>query len=128
VGLEWDARALRLLEQQHQGQAILVSVVCDYAMPNERINVEWSGASSAGRDPELVRLDGRDGVTVYAHRRIAAYLRWNSLRVTASALPWWRCFVVEHEVEALRALRRWEGAHPGLRVRPSVAADPLAAA
>ncbi len=128
MGLEWDVRALRLLEQRRQGQAIVVSVVCDYAMPNERINVEWSGAESAGRDPELVRLDRRDGVTVYAHRRIAAYLRWNSLRVTASALPWWRCLVVEHEVEALRALRCWEGAHPGLRVRPSVAADPLAAA
>jgi len=125
VGLEWDVKALRLLEQRRQGQAIVISVVCDYAMPNERINVEWSGAESAERDPDLVQLDARAGVLVYTHCRIAAYLRWQPLRVTVSTLPWWRCFVVEHDAEVLRALRRWEGAHPSLRVRPTV--DPLVA-
>jgi len=125
VGLEWDVKALRLLEQRRQGQAIVVSVVCDYAMPNERINIEWSGAESAERDPDLVQLDARAGVLVYTHCRIAAYLRWQPLRVTVSTLPWWRCFVVEHDAEVLRALRRWEGAHPSLRVRPTV--DPLVA-
>ena len=128
MGLEWDDKALRLLEQRRPGQAVVVTVVCDYAMPNERISVEWSGAESAGRDPDLLQLDTPCAAPVYAHRRVAAYLRWKPLRVTASALPWWRYFVVKQDAEALRAFHRWEGAHPGLRVRPAVAVDSLAVA
>jgi hypothetical protein len=59
----------------------------------------------------------REGVPIYVHWRVAAYARWNPVRVTVWTLAQWQGLGIEREIEVWHNLVRWEHAHPALRGR-----------
>ncbi len=130
MGLQFDSKARVLLARHRPGQVVLVTVVWSYAMPIGGLTAEWASEALAARDPDLVRLDlaGDLSVPVYVHRRLDAYLRWNTLRVMGRMLGPWTRFALDNPSELWRHLQLWEHAHPAQRApRPlSTALDPVA--
>ncbi|GEM_PF-3273731 len=108
-----DNKASRLLEHRRQGQAVLITILCNYALPTEALTAEWSHVEWAAHDPDLAYLGTLSGTPCYVHRRLAAYARWHPLTLTAGT-PWWPSFAVEKAGEVLRDLAVWEQTHPGL--------------
>lgn len=111
-----DDRARQALGRQRSGQALLVTILSSYGLPNEALSVEWCSRHEAEHDPTLTKLGQEGSVPVYVHRRVAAYARWRPLRLTAKTLLWWPRIAVADGDAVLRDLTRWERAHPGLRV------------
>jgi hypothetical protein len=111
-----DAKAARLLGHRRPGQAVLITILCTYALPIETLTVEQLPEAWAAPDPDLAYLGTLAGVPLYAHRRLAAYARWHPLTLTASGL-WWPSLAVEGADEVLRDLAFWERTHPNLSDR-----------
>jgi hypothetical protein len=116
MGLELDEQAVQLLAHHRPEQALVVTVIYPRGHwgPTGMLTVRWCRRSEAARDPRLVFLCVREGVPVYVHRRVAAYIRWYPLRVTAWRLAWWQYLVIEREIEVWYNLVEWEHTHPAL--------------
>jgi len=91
---------------------VLITIVGGYETPFDMLTVEWRHAAGARQDPDLVLIEDRDGVPIYAHQRIAAYARWHPLRVTTWDLAWWHVLVIDQADETWKRVTRWERAHP----------------
>jgi hypothetical protein len=114
VGLELDGEALRLLKERGPGQAISIVVVHSLGSPVEGLSVEWGRAAQAEQDSRLVRMATSQGVPVYVHQRLAAYLRWHAVGLKAWKWGPWRGLRLEREAEVWREVSVWERRHPGL--------------
>jgi len=115
MSLTPDANARRRLAHARPGHAILITIVGNYGLPGAVLAAEWRQAVQVERDPDVERLAVEQGVTIYAHRRVAAYARWHALPLTAHGRGWWSGFAIAHADMAWRDLVRWEYTHPGLR-------------
>jgi hypothetical protein len=115
MALEIDNRARRVLERCRPGQAVIITVVGNYGLPGEMLTVERCEVQRAAHDPDLVLLEAQLGVPIFIYRRIAAYARWHTLRLTARRLGWWTSFAIPGQDEIRHDLARWEHTHPGLR-------------
>ncbi|HZS88852.1 MAG TPA: hypothetical protein VFE42_15370 [Chloroflexota bacterium] len=120
MGLDLDEQAMRELANHRTGQALVVTVsyTRGHWGPTGMLTARWCRLGDAARDPGLVFQCVREGVPVYLHRRVAAYVRWHLVRLRAVTLAWWRFLVVERELEVWYNLMEWEHAHPGLSGRP----------
>jgi hypothetical protein len=111
MGLAWDDRALHLLAHQRPGQAVVITL-----MPlrgyGEALTVKCCSVRAAACTPVFVWLEDQQGVPVYAHRRVAAYVRWKTLRLTTWSLACWHYLAVDREIEVWYDLIRWERTHP----------------
>lgn len=114
MGLNIDNKARSLLDRTRRGRGVLITVVGNYGLPGEMLTVERCDVARAERDPDLIRLEPLQGVPIYAYSRIAPYVRWHSLRLTAHGLPWWPSLAIDHAATAWHDLVRWEYTHPGI--------------
>ena len=116
MGLAFDDHALCLLAHHHPARAVVITLTRrpGGALPVEMLAIGWSRIGAAERDAHLVRMEVQQGVSIYVHRRLAAYARWHALPITARRLAWWRYFEVDREIEVWHDLVRWERSHPGL--------------
>lgn len=112
MSLYVDERAQRILEHGRAGRAVLITLVGNYGLPGEMLTVDWCEATQAAHDPDLMQIGVQHGVPVYIYRRIAAYVYWHTLRLTAHR--WWRSLAVEHTETVRHDLARWEYTHPGM--------------
>jgi hypothetical protein len=113
MALEFDDTARALLRRR-RGHGLSILFVNGYGLGVEGLSVEWCRSAGAEHDPGLTFLGTYDGVPIYVHRRLAAYLRWHPLRLRAGGHAWWQGLSVEGDGEVLRALAFWESTHPQL--------------
>jgi hypothetical protein len=123
VHISVDAKAHRFFQRPRSGQAILITILCNYGLPTEALAVEWCGLHEVTNDPAAVLMGEERGVPIYAYARVAVYAQWHPLRITTQGPGWWPALAIEGSEDVLRDLVRWEHRHPGLAVaQPSPAA------
>lgn len=109
-----ESRAAQYLRRPRPGQAVLINIYCNYGMPVEALSVEWNPQHLMHRDPTVALIGEEQGVPVYAGRRVAAYIRWHTLRLTTQGPGWWSALAVAGSQATLQDMARWERLHPGL--------------
>jgi hypothetical protein len=116
VQLIIDVKARHRISHHKAGQAILITILSRYGMPSQALVVESCHQQTVTADPDLVLLTDVHGVPIYAHRRVATFIRWHPLCLTVRGPGWWPAFAIVGGDGALDELARWEQGHPGLAV------------
>lgn len=109
-----DVKARQLISHRKTGQAILITILSSYGMPSQALAVESCNQQTVTADPDLVWLTDVNGVPIYAHQRVATFIRWQPLCLTAHGPGWWPVFAIVGGDGAFDDLARWEQGHPGL--------------
>ncbi|MCL4544621.1 MAG: hypothetical protein M1118_08520 [Chloroflexi bacterium] len=114
VSLLFDAKALSLIERAPSSHGLLLTINSNYGMPGALVCAEWCSRDYGDHDPDVVLLETISGRPVFAHRRLAAFARFQTLRLTTRGTALWHALVVERAEHLWIELVRWEYGHPRL--------------
>lgn len=115
--LDLDPAARRILDGLPPTDAVLITIVNGYGLPGASLTVERCPRAWVAQDPDLMPMGESLGAPIYAHRRVAAYGRWQPLRLVGHGAGWWRYLSLDDAEGTWRNLLRWEEAHPSLSHR-----------